>query len=75
MTGTVRDHVAGVLRAEMARRKLTQREMGARCGRSHQWVTDRLNGKTPCNVDDLELLASVLGIPVAQFLPAPERAA
>lgn len=74
MTGTVRNHVAGVLRAEIARLQLTHREVAARCGKSHPWVTNRLNGKIPCDVDDLELLAAALGVTVASFLPAESTA-
>jgi transcriptional regulator with XRE-family HTH domain len=72
MPDSIRDHVAGVLRAEIARLRLTQREVAARCGRSQPWVTYRLAGQRSCSVDDLGLLAKALGIPISKFLPADE---
>lgn len=67
--------MAGALRAETARQQLTQRELATRVGKSQPWVTYRLSGKVPCDVEDLELLARALGVTVGSLLPAEERAA
>jgi transcriptional regulator with XRE-family HTH domain len=75
MADTVSSFVRGQLRAEMARRQLSQRDVAAELGVSPMWVSSRLNGRVSIAVDDLALFAQVLDVPVAQFLPAPERAA
>jgi transcriptional regulator with XRE-family HTH domain len=75
MTHTVRDYVAGVLRAETARQRLAQKEVARRCGRSDAWVSDRFTAKTACDVDDLALLAEVLGMNIRDMLPADTRSA
>lgn len=71
MPYSVREHVAGVLRAEMARQRLSTRDVAAKVGRSHPWVANRANGQTPCDVDDLEVLAGALGMSPADFFTHP----
>jgi len=75
MAVSVRDYVAATLRAEIARRGLTQRQVAEKCGKSQPWVSDRVTGQTTCDVEDLELLATALDVHISAFLPAPERVA
>lgn len=71
--------VGATVRAEMARRKITQRQVAEKLGISQTQVSRRLDGTVSFNVDELEAVAQVLGLPVALFVAQPtataERAA
>ena len=75
MTDTIRATVAAALRAEMARQQIDQRTLAARVGKSQTWVQKRTSARVTCDVVDLAILAEALGVPLASFLPAPERVA
>lgn len=56
-----RKSVAGELRALMARKQMTGRELARRLGQTdHRWVTNRMSGKTSVAVEDIPLLAAGL---------------
>ncbi|WVX88694.1 helix-turn-helix DNA binding domain protein [Gordonia phage Birdsong] len=58
-----RESVAGELRALMARKQMTGRELSRRLGQAdHRWVTNRMSGKTSVAVEDIPLLAAGLGM-------------
>ena len=67
--------VAAEVRAEMGRQNLSQQVIGEALGMSRQNAGRRLNGIIPFDVSELEKIATLLGVPVAQFLKAPERVA
>lgn len=62
--------VAEEVRAHLARRRMSGRELARRLGVSPQWVSQRTRGVVSMSIDDLEAVAWVLGVPVSAFLPA-----
>ncbi|MET8908353.1 helix-turn-helix transcriptional regulator [Micromonospora sp. NPDC004551] len=67
--------VASEIRAEMARREMTQQALAPLIGMSQQALSRRLRGEHPFDTAELERVANALGVPVAEFLPASERVA
>lgn len=53
----------------MLRRRVSVRDLAAELEVSEMYVSRRLNGQTPIHLNDLELIADALGVPIAQFLP------
>jgi transcriptional regulator with XRE-family HTH domain len=68
MTPTLSDRVASVVRAEMARKRVGQEEIAARLGLSQASVSRRIRGVTPFELDELETVADLLGLPVTAFI-------
>lgn len=65
---------AAAVRAELARRRISGREIGPIVGWSLGTTSRRLNGQSPITVDELVRIADYIGIPAADLLPfAPER--
>lgn len=58
----LREVVAEEVRALLGRRNMKHIELARRIGRSHTYVGRRLSGETAFDVDDLEQIASVLGV-------------
>lgn len=69
MSGTLADHVAAQLRAEMGRQELTNEQLAARLGVSDMWVSRRKQQKTQISMADVERLAEALNVPVEYFYP------
>lgn len=69
------DNVAAEVRAEMARRRVNQREVGEILGIPQSQVSRRLRGVIAFNTDELGRLADAWGIPLSAFTRAPERVA
>jgi len=68
--------VPGNVRAEMARRRITQATIASALGKTQQAVSARLNGKVAFDVDELATVAGVLGVDPADLLtPAGARRA
>jgi transcriptional regulator with XRE-family HTH domain len=67
--------VAAEVRAEMARQQVNQQTIAEALKRSRQHLSRRLTGEIPFDVAELEIIAQALGVPVAQFLSSPVRAA
>jgi transcriptional regulator with XRE-family HTH domain len=59
---------AANLRAELARRKLTYRQVAADLGLTTSSVARRMSGATPLDVDELAKFAEYLGVPVTALL-------
>ena len=57
----------------MARRKITGRELARRLGVSSPWVSYRLTGTQPIDLNDLERIAGVLGVTIIDLLPPAAR--
>ena len=72
---TAAEHTAGAVRAELARRRISGRQLARDLGWKHSTVSRRLNGESRWQVDELVAVASYLDIPVTDLLPEPERAA
>lgn len=64
------------VRAEMARRGLTQSDLAGRLGMSQPMLSNRLLGKTAFDVDELAAVAAALDLDVNVLIQAPvQRAA
>ena len=75
MTIPLAESVAEEVRAVMARRRMSGQKLARLIGKSQAYLGRRLSGEVAFNVSDLEQLAGALEVPVAHFLPEPERAA
>jgi transcriptional regulator with XRE-family HTH domain len=59
----------------MARLDVLPPELARRLDEQSLWVVRRMRGRVPISLSDLDRIAAALEIPVADFLPAPERVA
>lgn len=66
--------VAGEVRAEMARARISGVALAGHLGKSHAYVSRRLTGVVPFNVAELQKIAEILGVPVEQLLPTSTQA-
>lgn len=66
-------HVAGEIRAELARRRMTARELADRLNVKRMWVQYRLTETTPIHLDDLQRIADALELDLRDLLPARTR--
>jgi transcriptional regulator with XRE-family HTH domain len=60
--------IASNLKAEMARRDVTQASLARKLGRPQQFVSRRLSGQVVLTVDELGDFASAIGIPLADLV-------
>lgn len=67
-TPAERSDTAANIRAEMARQKISGRELARRLGEAPMWVQRRVAGTGPITVEELARIASVLGVPAADLL-------
>lgn len=65
------DLVASNLRAEVARRRLSQEDMARYLGMSQQAVSDRLRGKVKLTISDLGRFADMFGVDAMDLLSGP----
>lgn len=63
------DWTAGAVRAELARRKLSGRQMAAQMRMPINTFRRRLNGDVPFGVSELVAVADILAMPVTDLLP------
>ena len=63
------EQVAEEIRALLARRRISGRELARRMGASHSWVNFRLTGAQPMTLDDLQRFAEFLNVEVTDLLP------
>jgi DNA-binding Xre family transcriptional regulator len=67
------EQVAEEIRALLARRRMSGRELARQLSASPSWVNFRLTGAQPISLDDLERFAAVLGVEVSDLLPRPNE--
>ncbi len=73
MTATYSDCVAGEVRAEMARQRVTQRQLAADADWDERYLSRRLRSEVPFSVDDIDVISQLLGISPSKLTsPAPE---
>jgi transcriptional regulator with XRE-family HTH domain len=60
--------VASTVRAELARRSISQGALATKLGKSQAWVSRRLSGDVEMRVDELRAIAALLGVPVADLI-------
>ena len=75
MTHSLPEHITREVRAELARQRVTQRQVAEWLGISQPQVAARLAGEIEFRPSELDRLASALGVSVTTFLPTPARAA
>lgn len=61
--------VAAEVRAQLARNRLSGRRAAAMLGWKQTYLSRRLTGAVPFDVDDLAALADLLEVPIEQFFP------
>jgi transcriptional regulator with XRE-family HTH domain len=73
MTAPLTQIVASGVRAEMARRGLSQQQLADKAGISQQTLSRRIriDSPTPFDTDELERVAAALDVPVEQLLATP----
>lgn len=74
MADSLQSYVAAEIRAEMARRRVSQVDLASALGRSNAWVSVRLSGKQAIDLNDLEQMADALDVPADRLLPAKAAA-
>jgi transcriptional regulator with XRE-family HTH domain len=72
---TLTQLVALEVRLEMVRQDMKQSDLARTIGKNEQWLSVRLRGKQPIDVNDLGLIARGLGVPYTSLLPSAEAAA
>lgn len=65
----MREHVAEEVRALLGRQKISGSELARRLGFTQRYMSRRLTGETPFDIDDLEKVAKMLNVEVADLLP------
>lgn len=63
-----RELVAAEVRAWMGRRRVTQTDLARALGKSQAYVSRRLTGEVPFDLDDILALATFLGVAVGTLL-------
>jgi hypothetical protein len=61
------------LRAHLARQSLSIKAAADRLGHNRSWLQRRLDGSPSFNLDDIDLICTVLGIPVESLIPSANR--
>lgn len=69
-TATLTSLVAAEIRAWMGRLDVRQSELARRMGETDQWMSMRLKGRTPIDLNELQRIAQALGLSVLDLLPA-----
>jgi transcriptional regulator with XRE-family HTH domain len=62
------ERVAGEVRAEMARRRISGRRVARELGWTVNYAHRRFSGETPLDVNDLAAIAAVLDVPISTFI-------
>lgn len=66
------DHVPRTIRAEMARRGISQEALGRMIGWDQRRVSRRLTGDVAMDLNEIGLIADALNVPLATLLAAPD---
>lgn len=64
--------VAATIRAELARYDIPQTRVASALGLTQQAVSQKLHGRRPLTLDEIEVIAPMLGMSAAQLLAAAE---
>lgn len=67
--------VAEEIRSWLGRRRISGAALARRLGKSQTWVARRLDGRQAFDVDDLQLVAGILQVPVVTFFSSSASAA
>lgn len=72
---TLTQLVATEIKVQMARADIRQSELARKIGKNEQWLSVRLRGRQPFDINDMALVATGLGIGIHDLLPSPQEAA
>lgn len=72
-TRTLSEAVAEEIRVAMVRRRVSGAKLAKELGVSAAWVSYRLTGVQPIDLNDLERIASVLGVTAVDLFPRSRR--
>lgn len=72
---TLTQLVATEIKVQMARADVRQSQLAREIGKTEQWLSVRLRGRQPIDLNDMHLIAHALGVGVHELLPPPEAAA
>jgi transcriptional regulator with XRE-family HTH domain len=72
---TLSARVAEEIRAMLARRRVSGRELARRLAVSSPWVSNRLTGHQEIGLNDLERIADALSVEVTELLPLADQPA
>ena len=67
--------VADEIRVALTRRRMSAAGLARALGVSQTYVWRRLDGQTAFDLDDLEKISDILGVPIVQLLPETTRSA
>jgi transcriptional regulator with XRE-family HTH domain len=73
-TASLSERVAEEIRVLLARRRIRQSQLARELGQSEQWVSVRLRGVQPIDLNDLQRIAEVLGVTPTELLPRASSA-
>jgi len=62
------------IRAEMARRKVSQTTIANHLGLSQTSVSARLAGRVTFDINEIHAIAALLGVPITALIPSEVRA-
>jgi len=65
-------HVGKEIRKRLIDLDMTQVQLAAKIGENEMWMSRRLRGTQPIDLNDLERIAAVLGVAVTDLLPVRE---
>ncbi len=68
-TGSLTQRVAAQIRAVMAYNQIRQSHLARTMGVTEQWLSVRLRGVQPIDLNDLERIAKALGVEVSSLIP------
>ena len=66
---TLTQLVALEIRLEMVRQDVLQSQLARKIGKTEQWLSVRLRGRQPIDLNDLALISAGLGVAVGALLP------
>lgn len=73
-TATLSELVAQEIDSVRGRKRWSQAQLARAIGKTEMWVSLRLRGKQPIDMNDLALIARALEVGVHDLLPSPEKA-
>jgi transcriptional regulator with XRE-family HTH domain len=69
---TLTQLVGTQIRIAMVKQDMRQSQLARAIGKTEQWLSVRLRGRQPIDLNDLALIASGLEVPVADLMPSEE---
>jgi transcriptional regulator with XRE-family HTH domain len=72
-TETTVGYVAGEIRAHAARKGLSGRQLAFQLGKSQPWMSRRLTGEIPFDVEELDAVAAILNVAPRELFPGADN--